>query len=183
MNTRSTAQRRFLAECAVMAIVASGLVGLLLAIPGATPIVTVLAAAYFLDLAWRIATAPPERRLQGRLIVVEGAVCGRPPLAGLPGAGPRRPPGHPGHLQLRADRGRRGGRDHLHPHGPLLQPPAGADVAADGRLGPVLGERAGRLDLVRDRPRPRPPSSACRSPPRASGWSPWPRGSGTPPGS
>jgi threonine/homoserine/homoserine lactone efflux protein len=44
---------------AVMAIVASGLVGLLLAVPGATPAVTVLAAAYFLYLAWRIATAPP----------------------------------------------------------------------------------------------------------------------------
>ena len=43
----------------VMAIVASGLVGLLLAVPGATPVVTVLAAAYFLYLAWRIATAPP----------------------------------------------------------------------------------------------------------------------------
>jgi threonine/homoserine/homoserine lactone efflux protein len=44
---------------AVMAIVASGLVGLLLAVPGATPVVTALAAAYFLYLAWRIATAPP----------------------------------------------------------------------------------------------------------------------------
>jgi threonine/homoserine/homoserine lactone efflux protein len=44
---------------AVMAVVASGLVGLLLAVPGATPVVTVLAAAYFLYLAWRIATAPP----------------------------------------------------------------------------------------------------------------------------
>ena len=44
---------------AVMAIVASGVVGLLLAVPGATPMVTVLAAAYFLYLAWRIATAPP----------------------------------------------------------------------------------------------------------------------------
>jgi threonine/homoserine/homoserine lactone efflux protein len=44
---------------AVMAIVASGLVGLVLAVPGATPVVTVLAAAYFLYLAWRIATAPP----------------------------------------------------------------------------------------------------------------------------
>lgn len=43
----------------VMAIVASGLVGLLLAVPGATPVVTVVAAAYFLYLAWRIATAPP----------------------------------------------------------------------------------------------------------------------------
>jgi threonine/homoserine/homoserine lactone efflux protein len=44
---------------AVMAIVASGVVGLLLAVPGATPVVTALAAAYFLYLAWRIATAPP----------------------------------------------------------------------------------------------------------------------------
>jgi threonine/homoserine/homoserine lactone efflux protein len=44
---------------AVMAIVASGVVGLLLAVPGATPVVTVLAAAYVLYLAWRIATAPP----------------------------------------------------------------------------------------------------------------------------
>jgi len=43
----------------VMAIVASGVVGLLLAVPGATPFVTVLAAAYFIYLAWRIATAPP----------------------------------------------------------------------------------------------------------------------------
>ena len=44
---------------AVMVIVASGVVGLLLAVPGATPVVTVLAAAYFIYLAWRIATAPP----------------------------------------------------------------------------------------------------------------------------
>ncbi|MGE3648490.1 MAG: LysE family translocator [Reyranellaceae bacterium] len=43
----------------VMAIVASGVVGLLLAIPGATPVVAVLAAGYFAYLAWRIATAPP----------------------------------------------------------------------------------------------------------------------------
>lgn len=43
----------------VMAVVASGLVGLLMAVPGAAPLVTVLAAAYFLYLAWRIATAPP----------------------------------------------------------------------------------------------------------------------------
>jgi threonine/homoserine/homoserine lactone efflux protein len=53
---------------AVMAVVASGLVGLLLAVPGATPVVTVLAAAYFLYLAWRIATAPPlgEEQSRGR---------------------------------------------------------------------------------------------------------------------
>ncbi len=43
----------------VMAAVAAGLVGLLMAVPGATPAVTVLAGAYFLYLAWRIATAPP----------------------------------------------------------------------------------------------------------------------------
>jgi len=44
---------------AVMAITASGVVGLLLAVPGATPVVTVGAALYFVWLAWRIATAPP----------------------------------------------------------------------------------------------------------------------------
>ena len=43
----------------VMAITASGLVGLLLALPGATPVVTALAALYFIWLAWRIGTAPP----------------------------------------------------------------------------------------------------------------------------
>jgi threonine/homoserine/homoserine lactone efflux protein len=43
----------------VMAITASGVVGLLLAVPGATPVVTVAAALYFVWLAWRIATAPP----------------------------------------------------------------------------------------------------------------------------
>lgn len=44
---------------AVMAIVASGTVGLLLAVPGVAPMVAILAALYFLWLAWRIATAPP----------------------------------------------------------------------------------------------------------------------------
>lgn len=44
---------------AVMAITASGVVGTLLAVPGATPAVTAAAAAYFVYLAWRIATAPP----------------------------------------------------------------------------------------------------------------------------
>lgn len=43
----------------VMAIVASGVAALLLAIPGAAPVLIGLAAAYFLYLAWRIATAPP----------------------------------------------------------------------------------------------------------------------------
>lgn len=43
----------------VMAVVASGVMGLVLALPGAGPIVAVMAAAYFLYLAYRIATAPP----------------------------------------------------------------------------------------------------------------------------
>lgn len=43
----------------VMAIIATGMAGLVLAIPGAAPLVTVGAAIYFLYLAWRIATAPP----------------------------------------------------------------------------------------------------------------------------
>lgn len=43
----------------VMAIAASGMVGLLLAVPGVAPVVAILAAVYFLWLAWRIATAPP----------------------------------------------------------------------------------------------------------------------------
>jgi threonine/homoserine/homoserine lactone efflux protein len=34
-------------------------VGLLLALPGVAPVVTVAAALYFVWLAWRIATAPP----------------------------------------------------------------------------------------------------------------------------
>jgi threonine/homoserine/homoserine lactone efflux protein len=44
---------------AVMSITASGVVGLVLAVPGATPVVTVAAALYFVWLAWRIATAAP----------------------------------------------------------------------------------------------------------------------------
>lgn len=44
---------------AVMAITASGLAGLLFAIPGARPVVLAVAVAYFAYLAWRIATAPP----------------------------------------------------------------------------------------------------------------------------
>jgi threonine/homoserine/homoserine lactone efflux protein len=44
---------------AVMAITASGVVGLLLALPGVAPVVTGAAALYFVWLAWRIATAPP----------------------------------------------------------------------------------------------------------------------------
>jgi len=44
---------------AVMAIIASGMVGVLLTVQGAKPVVTALAALYFLHLAFRIATAPP----------------------------------------------------------------------------------------------------------------------------
>jgi threonine/homoserine/homoserine lactone efflux protein len=44
---------------AVMALIASGLTGLMLALPGAAPVMAVLAAAYIVWLAWRIATAPP----------------------------------------------------------------------------------------------------------------------------
>jgi threonine/homoserine/homoserine lactone efflux protein len=44
---------------AVMALTASGVVAVILALPGLAPIVTVLAALYFLYLAFRIATAPP----------------------------------------------------------------------------------------------------------------------------
>ena len=43
----------------VMAITASGVVGLLLALPGATPVVIGLSSVYFAYLAYRIATAPP----------------------------------------------------------------------------------------------------------------------------
>lgn len=45
----------------VMAVVASGVVSILLAVPGATPIVAIAAGAYFVYLAFRIATAPPLR--------------------------------------------------------------------------------------------------------------------------
>ena len=43
----------------VMVIVASGVVAMLLAVPGVAPIATFAAVAYFIYLAWRIATAPP----------------------------------------------------------------------------------------------------------------------------
>lgn len=43
----------------VMGVTASGLVTLLLALPGVAPAVGVLAGLYFVYLAWRIATAPP----------------------------------------------------------------------------------------------------------------------------
>jgi len=43
----------------VMAITASGVLGLLFAVPGATPVVSAAAVVYFAYLAYRIATAPP----------------------------------------------------------------------------------------------------------------------------
>jgi len=43
----------------VMCIVASGVTGVMLALPGALPVVATMAAAYIVYLAYRIATAPP----------------------------------------------------------------------------------------------------------------------------
>lgn len=43
----------------VMVITATGVTGVLLALPGAMPVVTSMAALYFAYLAFRIATAPP----------------------------------------------------------------------------------------------------------------------------
>jgi threonine/homoserine/homoserine lactone efflux protein len=53
---------------AVMGIAATGAIGVVLAIPGATPVVIAAAAAYFAYLAFRIATAPPlaEDAARGR---------------------------------------------------------------------------------------------------------------------
>lgn len=47
-----------LGTATVLVLIASGLTGLLLVIPGAAPIVGIAAAAYILYLAYRIATAP-----------------------------------------------------------------------------------------------------------------------------
>jgi threonine/homoserine/homoserine lactone efflux protein len=59
---------------AVMGIAATGAIGVLLAIPGARPVVIGAAAAYFAYLAIRIATAPP-------LADDRGAERGRPSFA------------------------------------------------------------------------------------------------------
>ncbi|MCA8909124.1 MAG: LysE family translocator [Rhodospirillaceae bacterium] len=48
----------------VMAIAGTGVMGVVLAIPGAAPVIVGLAAAYFLYLAYRIATAPPLAETQ-----------------------------------------------------------------------------------------------------------------------
>ncbi|SON58210.1 Cysteine/O-acetylserine efflux protein [Hartmannibacter diazotrophicus] len=44
---------------AVMAIVGTGVTGILLAVPSAAAVLTIAAGVYFLWLAWKIATAPP----------------------------------------------------------------------------------------------------------------------------
>jgi len=46
----------------VLIVVASGLAGLVLALPGVLPVISVLALAYILYLAVKIATAPPPAR-------------------------------------------------------------------------------------------------------------------------
>lgn len=51
---------------AVMGITATGVVGVLLALPGAAPAAGGVAAVYFLYLAFRIATAPPLTESGGR---------------------------------------------------------------------------------------------------------------------
>ncbi|MGE0116749.1 MAG: LysE family translocator [Dongiaceae bacterium] len=58
---------------AVMAVAATGVMGVVLALPGATPVVIAASAAYFAYLAFRIATAPP---------LAEGAGQGRRPSFG-----------------------------------------------------------------------------------------------------
>lgn len=58
---------------AVMAVAGTGAMGVVLALPGATPVVIAASAAYFAYLAFRIATAPP---------LAEGAGQGRRPSFG-----------------------------------------------------------------------------------------------------
>jgi len=48
----------FIGMVIVMCITATGVMGMMLAIPGATPVVTGIAGAYIVYLAYRIATAP-----------------------------------------------------------------------------------------------------------------------------
>jgi threonine/homoserine/homoserine lactone efflux protein len=63
-----------LGTMATLLLIASGVTGAVLAVPGAAPILIAAGAAYILYLAWRIATAPP---------LAAGARDGpRPALAG-----------------------------------------------------------------------------------------------------
>ena len=48
----------------VISMVALGLTGLILALPGAAPVLAMLAGLYMLYLAWKIATAPPLGTLE-----------------------------------------------------------------------------------------------------------------------
>lgn len=50
----------------VMCIIATGVTGMMLAIPGATPVVASMAGAYIVYLAYRIATAPPLEENTGQ---------------------------------------------------------------------------------------------------------------------
>ena len=50
---------------AVMVIVASGVVAMLLAVPGIAPVATIGSVIYFIYLAWKIATAPPLSEAAG----------------------------------------------------------------------------------------------------------------------
>ena len=49
----------------VMAITASGVMAVVFALPRAAPVLTIVAAAYMVYLAWRIATAPPLAEAPG----------------------------------------------------------------------------------------------------------------------
>ena len=48
----------------VISLVAAGLTGLVLALPGAAPVLAACAGCYILYLAWKVATAPPLDRLE-----------------------------------------------------------------------------------------------------------------------
>ena len=50
---------------AVMVIVASGVVAMLVAVPGIAPVATIGSVIYFVYLAWKIATAPPLSEADG----------------------------------------------------------------------------------------------------------------------
>ncbi len=60
----------------VICIVATGITGVVLALPGAVPVLVTLAGAYILWLAWKIATAPPaaERRTGERAPALAGGL-------------------------------------------------------------------------------------------------------------
>ena len=57
----------------VIVLVASGVTGLITAMPGAAPVLTVLAGSYILYLAWKIATAPPIGERSGDAPLLLGA--------------------------------------------------------------------------------------------------------------